>query len=79
MILKNVRISFFDLEDSDKVEGYTLKDLIAFAKMAQKAKISEADLKQFMKDTNRVMEVLREEIADAAMTAIERFELHDQE
>ena len=73
MIIKNLNISFFDLEEDDKIEGYKLKDLIAFAKVAQKANISDSDLKQFMKDASRITELIREEISDAAMSAIQEY------
>lgn len=51
----------WQLEDADTIGGMPAKFLVAFAATVKKAGITDDDLKQFMKDTERIAQTIREE------------------
>lgn len=70
---KTIDISVFDLEEDDTIEGYKLRDLLIFARTAREANIDNTQLADFVKNLDKAVEVIREDIADCAMKSIMSF------
>lgn len=51
----------WELEPDDTIAGMPAKALVAFAATVKKAGITDDDLKQFMKDVDRLNEIIRKE------------------
>lgn len=58
---KTIDISFYDLEDDDRIAGFSLKDLICFATILEHEGINNTDINDFMHNASRLEEMIRKE------------------
>lgn len=60
----------WELEPTDTIGGMPAKALVTFAATVKKAGITDDDLKQFMKDAERINEVLKKEYEQVIENAV---------
>ena len=59
-----------ELEPTDTINGVPIKSLVAFAATVKKAGITDDDLKQFIKDAERIAQAVREEYDSVMREAV---------
>lgn len=65
-----VDIKPWELEPDDTIAGMPARALVAFAATVKKAGITDDDLKAFMKDADRISEVLAKEYETILKNAV---------
>ena len=60
----------WELEEGDTIGGMPARALVAFAATVKKAGITDDDLKQFMKDAERIAQTVREEYDNVMREAV---------
>ncbi len=65
-----VDIKPWELEPDDTIAGMPAKALVAFAATVKKAGITDDDLKQFIKDAERIAQTVREEYDSVMREAV---------
>lgn len=56
-----VNVKLIDLEDTDRLEGYKISDLIIFMDAVKKAGVTDADLAEFVRNARNAYKYVDEE------------------
>ena len=56
-----VNVRLIDLEDTDRLEGYKISDLIIFMDAVKKAGVTDADLAEFVRNARNAYKYVDEE------------------
>lgn len=70
-----VNVRLIDLEDTDRLEGYKISDLIIFMDAVKKAGVTDADLAEFARNARNAYKYVDEEnkrMLDHALASVVR-------
>lgn len=57
----SINLNLSELEPEDTIQGYTADRLVRFAIAVNKAGITDGELKEFCHDTERIVQMVRED------------------